>query len=116
MGTHGSDYSDRQNVQTSTTSENRDLGPVDVEIQGKTLSIRSDRDPEVVEELANYVDETLGELREAAPGAPTDKLLMMASLTVAEELFEAESEIERLRDEIENRVADMRQLIEKLDD
>lgn len=115
MGTHGSDYSDHQNVQTSTTSESRDLGPVDVEIQGKTLSIRSDRDPEVVERLAEYVDETLGELEEAAPGAPNDKLLMMASLTVAEELFEAESEIERLRDEIESRVSDMRQLIEKLD-
>lgn len=116
MGTHGSDYSERQNVQTSTTSETSELGRVDVEIQGKTLSIRSDRDAEVVQELADYIDETLGDLREAAPGAPSDKLLMMASLTVAEELFEARSEIDRLRGEIEDRVADMRQLIEQLDD
>jgi len=116
LGTHGSDQPANQNVQTSTTAEKRELGPVDVEIQGKSLSIRSDRDPEVVEHLADYIDETLGELREAAPGAPTDKLLMMASLKVAEELFEARSEIENLRGQIQERAAEMRNLIEKFDE
>lgn len=35
-----------------------------------------------------------------APSAPLSKLLMLASMTVAEELFDARQEIDRLRDEI----------------
>jgi hypothetical protein len=38
-----------------------------------------------------------------APLAPLPKLLMLASMTVAEELFEARQEIDRLRDEITER-------------
>lgn len=116
MGSHGSDYSEHQNVRTSTTSETKDLGAVDVEIQGQTLSIRSDHSPEFVERIAEYVDAKVGELEDAAPGAPTDKLLMMASLTMAEELFEARGEIEELRREIRERTADMEALLEELDD
>lgn len=120
MGTHGSDHPDRQDVRTSTTSEtkpteSRETGRVDVEIQGQTLTIRSDRDPEVVRELAQYVDTKVREIRDAAPRASNDKLLMMTSLTVAEELFEAREEIDELQDEIQNRVAEMRQLIEQLE-
>ena len=116
MGSHGSDVSKRQNVRTSTASESGDVGRIDVEIFGQKLSIRSDRDPEFVENLASYIDETLGELRGSAPQAPTDKLLIMASLTVAEELFEARSEAERLREEVGDRAATMKKLLAELDD
>lgn len=116
MGSHGSDFSNRQNVRTSTTSSSREMGPVNVEIRGKKLSIRSDRDPEFVKRLAAYVDEKLGELQDSAPQASTDKLLMMTSLTVAEELFEARSELEDLQSEIEERAATMRKLLAKLDE
>lgn len=116
MGSHGSDLSKRQRVRTSTTSEKSDFGKIDVEIFGQTLSIRSDRDPEFVEKLASYIDETLGQLRESAPQAPTDKLLMMTSLTVAEELFEARSDLENLEEEVHDRAVTMKRLIEQLDE
>ena len=91
------------------------MGPVDVEILGQTLTIRSDRDPEFVRRIAAFVDEKVGELRDAAPQASTDKLLIMASLTVAEELFDARSELEDLQDEVEERASMMRDLLEQLD-
>jgi len=115
LGSHGSNVSNRERVRTSTTSESREMGRVEVELLGQTLSIRSDRDPEFVKRLAAYVDDKVAELREAAPQAPTDKLLMMTSLTVAEELFEVRSELEELQGEIEERAAVMRELIQKLD-
>ncbi len=115
MGSHGSDISNPQSVRTSTASETREMDPVEVEIRGRTLSIRSDRDPEFVRQLAAYVDRKLGQLQNSAPQASTDKLLMMASLTVAEELFEARSELDQMQDEIEERAATMRKLLEKLD-
>ncbi|MFB6350593.1 MAG: cell division protein ZapA [Bradymonadaceae bacterium] len=115
MGSKGSNLSKHENVRTSTTSESRDMGRVEVEILGQSLSIRSDRDPEFVEQLAAYVDEKLDQLQEAAPQASTHKLLMMTSLTVAEELFEARSELDELQAEVEERAAVMRELIQKLD-
>lgn len=86
-----------------------------MQIQGRTLSIRSDHDPEYVRQMAEYVDSKIGDLEDSAPGAPTNKLLMMVSLTMAEELFEARGEIEDLRGEIRDRTSDMRTLLEQLD-
>ena len=62
---------------------------VEVEIRGKRLSVRTDHDPQRVHEMADYLDEKVRQLQAMAPSAPFDKLLMLASLTVVEELFEA---------------------------
>lgn len=116
MGSQGSNSSSRSNVTTSTKSETRESTSVDVTIQGKSLSLKSDRDESFVKELANYVDQKLETFSQAAPKAPTDKLLMMVSLTITEELFEAEAEADELRDEVAERTEKLRDLIGQLSD
>lgn len=78
----------------------RKAQPISVKIGGQTLSIRTTHQADFVQALAGHIDEKVAELNQMAPSASFPKLLMLASMTVAEELFEARQEIDRLRDEI----------------
>jgi cell division protein ZapA len=100
-------------MRTSTARETRQSGPISVEIRGQRLTIRSDRDSVFVEGLAKYIDAKVAELQSAAPTAPFDKLLMLASLTVAEELFEARGQLDELRRQLKERTASMASLLEE---
>lgn len=55
-------------------------------------------------ELADYVNGKVNNLKGMAPSVPVEKLLMLASLTIAEELFEARGETESLRATLKQRV------------
>jgi cell division protein ZapA (FtsZ GTPase activity inhibitor) len=79
------------------------------------LNVRSDHDPEFVRELADHIDNIVAEIQENAPAVPLSKLLMLASMTVAEELFEAREELDRLRGTIEERTDAMMTLLEQVD-
>jgi cell division protein ZapA len=87
---------------------------VGVEIRGQRLSIRSNHDPEFVQRLASHIDGKVAELQKAAPAVSLSKLLMLASMTVAEELFEAREEIGGLKDEISERTDAMIALLEEV--
>jgi cell division protein ZapA (FtsZ GTPase activity inhibitor) len=91
-----------QSSQTSTTETSG--GSVSIQIGGVKLSVKSDKDPQVVEDIAAYVDDKVGGIREMAPSVATDKLLMLASMTVAEELFEARERVERLESALKERL------------
>lgn len=91
----------------------RKAGTVSVEISGKRLSIRTDHDPIFVQQLARYVDDKLGQLQSMAPSAPFEKLMLLASLTLAEELFEAQDELVNLRNDLSERTEAMIALIEE---
>jgi cell division protein ZapA len=80
-------------------------GSVSVSIRGKSLSLRTDHDPAFVQSLAHYLDRKVSALAQQAPHASFDKLLMLASLTVAEELFQTRGELEALRDEVRRSAA-----------
>lgn len=88
--------------------------PVSVQIGGQTLSIRTTHDAEFVERLAAHIDGKVAELQQAAPTASLSKLLMLASMTVAEELFQARQEIDNLRGEITERADAMLGLLEQV--
>lgn len=88
----------------SSTTTKTTSGSVDVRICGKKLSIRSDQDPKHVTELADYVNGKVESLRELAPSVPVEKLLMLASLTIAEELFDARGDNDALRATLKKRV------------
>lgn len=101
---------------TSISSEEAsESGPINIEIRGQRLSIRSDRDPAFVRRLANYIDGTLEELQQAAPRAPYNKLLMLASMTVAEELFETRDQLHRMRGEVEETTESIFDLIDQVE-
>ena len=99
--------------ETTTTTESRKARPVDVEIRGQRLAIRTDHDPEFVRQLAEHIDEKVATLQANAPSVPLAKLLMLASMTVAEELFEARQEIDHLRQAVQERTRAMLDLLDE---
>ena len=76
---------------------------VNVEIRGKRLAIRTDREPNYVHHIANYYDMKLRDLQAQAPTATFDKLLMLAGLMLVEELFDAQTELAHLRHDVGER-------------
>ena len=106
MSYHGTKATKRSVTATQTQSQEagKGAGAVSVEIRGKRLSIKTSHDPEFVQQLARYVDNKVRSLQMAAPSAPFDKLLMLASMNVAEELFAAQEESAYLRERIRERL------------
>ena len=111
---HGSRSSNVDNVDTATSSKETPQ-KVDVKIRGQKLSVRSDRDPEFVQKLADHIDEKVSELQKGAPTVPLSKLLMLASMTVAEELFEARDQIDHLREAVRDRTDAVLELLDELE-
>lgn len=65
---------------------------VEVDILGQKYTIRSEAAPEYVRELAGYVEKRAREIDGASPGQDPTKVLALAALYIADEMF-------RLRDE-----------------
>ena len=116
MASRESNASQADGVTTSTSARSEGPKAVSVEIRGQQLSVRSNHNPEFVRKLAEHIDQKVEQLQQAAPAAPFSKLLMLASMTVAEELFEAREEIGRLRDEISQRTDAMLALLDEVED
>lgn len=107
----------RGNTSTSSSTEEKSApGPINVEIQGQRLSIRSDRDPAFVQRLARYIDHIIEDLQNSAPTVPLEKLLMLASMTVAEELFETREELEELRSDLDETTDTMFELLDQVEE
>ena len=112
MSSHGTKATQRSTSTTQTQEATRPAAPVSVDIRGKRLSIKTSHDPEFVQQLARYVDNKVRSLQMAAPSAPFDKLLMLASMNVAEELFAAQEESAYLRERIRERADALAHLID----
>ena len=117
MSSQSSKIGGVRRASTSTSTREADQsGPINIEIAGQRLSIRSDREAVFVQGLARYIDQKVSELRAAAPAAPMNKLLILASMTVAEELFESREELRDLRRELKDRTQTMFDLIEQAEE
>lgn len=103
-----------QTSQTATTEAAN--GSVSVQIGGQKLSVKSDKDPQLVADIAAYVDGKVGALREMAPSSVTmDKLLILASMTVAEELFESRERVRTLETALRERVQNCLTVLDEVD-
>ena len=102
MAWQGSKTNTAQTSQTTTTEP--PSGSVSVQIGGQKLTVKSDKDPQLVADIAAYVDEKVGTLRELAPSVALDKLLILASMTVAEELFDTRARLNFLETSLRDRV------------
>jgi cell division protein ZapA len=60
---------------------------VAVEIHGQRYPVRSSLDPEYVARLATYVDERVRAASESTPTSDTVRVLILAALNIADELF-----------------------------
>ncbi len=98
---------------SATTNEANGSGPISINVGGQSLTIRSDQDPSFVQGLARYINHTLEDLQAAAPTAPMNKLLILASMTVAEELFETREELRNTRTRLKETTESMYELIDQ---
>jgi cell division protein ZapA len=64
-----------------------DKSRVEVEILGQKYTIRSEAPPEYVRELAAYVEQRVREVQGPSPAQEPVKLLALAALYIADELF-----------------------------
>ncbi len=101
---------------STETTRGTETQPVTIEIRGQRLTIRSDRDPEFVQRLAGYIDSTLQQLHESAPTAPNDKLLLLAGMTVAEELFEMRDQLDEMQQRLDETTETMFDLIDQVEE
>jgi cell division protein ZapA len=63
-----------------------------VEIFGSSYTIKSDADSSYTRELANFVDSKIREVAEGAPAVSSHKITVLASMNIANDLFQARKE------------------------
>lgn len=61
---------------------------VNVELMGKTFTIKGDADPEYMAQVAGYVNAKIAEMRKLASSDQV-KMLLLTALNLADELFQA---------------------------
>lgn len=67
-------------------SENAAYRSVTLTIAGQPLSLRTDADEATLDAMSALVNDRLKQVQEAAKGAPPQRVLILAVLTLAEEL------------------------------
>jgi len=82
-------------------------GRVDIEIFGKIYTVKGEKDPEYVRKVAEYVDRKMREISQVTETVSTSRIAILASLNIADELFD-------LIDETEDLKGNMRDLARKI--
>ncbi|HEY3356355.1 MAG TPA: cell division protein ZapA [Polyangia bacterium] len=77
---------------------------VGVEIAGQRYAIRSDADEEYVNALARYVDEKIADARRSTRTVSTHQVVILAALTIADELFREQGSHAEMKQKIRERV------------
>jgi cell division protein ZapA len=86
---------------------------VSVRIAGEEHTIRADAEPEYLRSCARYVDERVSDIRSKGGLIETHKATILAALSIADELFQAREELERLRREMGSRAAALARRLEE---
>lgn len=81
-----------------------------VTIFGSEYKIRG-ADPDYIQVVAAYVDGKMRELTQRVPGGPPDKLAILASLNIADELFREREERTRRENELRERAREWGRLL-----
>jgi cell division protein ZapA len=76
---------------------------VHIQIFGTTYTIRGEADQEYIQRVAAYVDQKMREINDKLPVASLGKVAVLASLTLADELFQERAERKRLEESVTER-------------
>jgi len=63
---------------------------VTVNIYGEQYAVKTDDEPEYVEQVAHYVDTKMKEIADAGKVVTTSKIAILAALNIADEFLKAE--------------------------
>lgn len=72
-------------------------GRVDIEIFGKIYTVKGEKDPEYVRKVAEYVDRKMREISQVTETVSTSRIAILASLNIADELFDLMDDAEELK-------------------
>lgn len=84
-----------------------------VEIFGKKYTIRSDSDPSYTAELADFVDKKIREVAENYSAISSHKINIIASINIANDLFQVKKECEDKDNQSDERIARLIKMIKE---
>lgn len=84
----------------------------DVEIFGSSYHVRGDKDPQLLQELAEHVDQTMRDIAQQVSTVDTAKIAILAALNIADELFQSRKQQEGERVEIQDKVTRLAERLE----
>ena len=85
---------------------------VTVRIAGEEHTIRANAEPEYTRRCARLVDQRIQEIRLKSGLIEGHKAAILAALSIADELFQAEEEVERVRRDAASRTRNLAKRIE----
>jgi cell division protein ZapA len=89
---------------------------VEIEILGQRYAIRSQAPPDHVHNLVAFVEDRVGEIRGNGPAHDPQKLLALAALDIADELFRLRSERAQNEGDTTARVGALLRLVDAMVD
>jgi cell division protein ZapA len=90
---------------------------VTVRIAGEEHAIRSAAEPDYTRRCARFVDDRIAEIRSRAGLVEGHRSAILAALSITDELFQAQAELERLQKEVASRATNLvRRIEDELDD
>ena len=75
---------------------------IKVNIMGAEYALKSDADPQYIEELASYIDQKMKRLGEGLPVKSQLKIAVLTAINLGDELFRLKQKYENLVKEIES--------------
>lgn len=72
--------------------------PVTVRIGGEDHTIRANVEPEYMKKCAGLVDERISEIKKQLGLIESHKAAILAALSITDELYQAQAEVEKARD------------------
>jgi cell division protein ZapA len=87
---------------------------VSVEIQGQRYPVRSTLDPEYIVRLAAYVDERMRAAADSTPSGDTVRVLVLAALNIADELFRCRDANQARDGQLAERAGELERLLDRL--
>jgi len=80
-------------IQTQTPPWSKRLSkPIHIEIFGRSYALQGETDQDYAQELAAFVDAKMHEIAEHAKGSPYSKLVVLAAINIAHELFQLKND------------------------
>lgn len=93
-------------------SESNDRTVVTVEIAGEEYTIRTEATPDYTRECAAFVNRTIDEIARYGSVVEAHKATMLAALALTDQLLQARSEVDRVRDELADRARKLTGLVQ----
>ena len=85
---------------------------VTVEIAGESYTIRSGASAEYTLDCAAYVDGTIRNIKEQGSLIEAHKAVILAAMSLTDQLFQTRSELERLRREVDRHAARLSKVVQ----